>query len=238
MDKNNDGKELSFVEHLEELRRRLIYCLVFISVFFFASLSFSKQILHFLTKDIDTLVYITPTEVFVSYLYISLVTSVALSLPVIFYNIWKFVWVALTERERKAAAVYIPLSAIFFLLGTAFSFYAVIPLALKFLLSMAPEGIRPMLSVLKYISFIGMMMLVFGLAFELPMVLTLLTRLGIVNHIFLSRKRRHAILIIFIVAAIFTPPDAFTQILLAVPLVLLYEIGILFSRMASPRSRL
>ncbi|OIO38880.1 MAG: twin arginine-targeting protein translocase TatC [Candidatus Omnitrophica bacterium CG1_02_49_10] len=228
-------RELSFVEHLEEFRRRLIYVLVSVGICFAVSMAFARNLLCFLTRHLDELVFISPTEVFISYLSVGLVSGIILSLPVIFYNLWRFAWIALTDTEKRAAAVFIPLSIIFFFFGAAFSFFIVTPLGLHFLITMAPEGIKPMISVMKYVSFVGMLLFAFGVAFELPIALSLLTKLGIITPAFLAKKRKYAVLIIFIAAAILTPPDAFTQVLMAIPLIFLYELGIVFSKISRPR---
>ena len=220
-------RRLPLVEHLEELRKRIIICLV--SVFILALLSYfyAETILALLMKAVGELVFIAPQEAFIAYLKIALFSGLFLSLPVILYQVWKFVSAGLLCKERKYLLIYGPLSFLLFLVGAAFSYQVVLPLGLKFLIDRySTATLQPMISVSKYISFVGMFLLAFGIVFELPLVILFLVKIGLVSPQSLRRRRKEVIAITFILAAVMTPPDIFTQILLAIPILLLYEISL------------
>ncbi len=226
-----------FLEHLEELRKRII--LVLISVILLSALSYtySEKILGFLARYVDSLVFISPQEAFLSYLKISLFSGLVLSVPVILFNALKFIWVALNKREKSIFIAYLIAGILLFGVGISFSYYIALPAAINFLLSFSSDLIRPFISVARYISFSIFLILAFGVAFETPLFIVLLTRLGIVSSRTLRKQRRYFIILLFIISAMLTPPDVITQILLAVPLIVLYEISILFARIAERKDR-
>jgi sec-independent protein translocase protein TatC len=220
-------RRLSFVEHLEELRRRLVICLAAVFLFSLASYFYAGNILSLLMKPVGKLVFIRPQEAFLSYLKIAIFSGVFLSLPVIFYQIWKFVFVGLLPKEKKYIFTYGPLSFFLFLVGAGFSYQVVLPLSLRFLIDrFSSNTLTSMLSISNYISFVGNFLLAFGVVFELPLIVLFLTKIGLVTPQTLRRKRREVIVGIFILAALMTPPDVFTQFLLAVPLLFLYEVSL------------
>lgn len=225
-----DDTKYTLSEHLDELRKRIIYCLISVGLLSLASWFLTPHIIKFISSYIPKLVFLKPTEAFFTYLKISMWSGFFLSLPVIFYNVWKFIDIGLTDRERKQIILFAPFSFLLFLIGAFFSFFFVIPLAVKFLIGFGQGFAEPMLSLNEYVSFVGWMTLAFGISFELPIVLLFLSKLKIVSVNSLKTYRKHAVVLIFISAAILTPtPDAFTQLLLAVPLIALYEIGIFIS---------
>lgn len=226
-----------FLEHLEELRKRII--LVLISIILLSALSYtcSEKILRFLARYVNSLVFISPQEAFLSYLKISLFSGLVLSVPVILFNALKFIWVALNKREKSIFIAYLSAGILLFGVGISFSYYIALPAAINFLLSFSSDLIRPFISVAKYISFSVFLMLAFGVAFETPLFIVLLTRLGIVNSRTLRKQRRYFIILLFIISAMLTPPDVITQILLAVPLIVLYEISILFAGIAERKDK-
>lgn len=224
-------QELTLIEHLDELRNRLIKSVIAIIVCFIVFLNFVDIILPFLIEPVGKLVFIAPQEGFVSRIKIAFFAGLFLSSPILLYQAWCFVSTALKINERKYLLFYGPLSFVFFSLGAVFGYIIIVPIGMKFLLSFATDQIMPMISITKYISFVGTLTLAFGVVFELPLVSLFLTKIGVVTPLFLSQKRKHAIVIIFILAALFTPPDIVTQCLMALPLLGLYEIGILFSKM-------
>ncbi|OGX40223.1 MAG: twin arginine-targeting protein translocase TatC [Omnitrophica WOR_2 bacterium RIFCSPLOWO2_12_FULL_50_9] len=229
MSRNPD--DLSFVGHLEELRSRLIKSLLAVLVaacFFYA---FIDKILVVLIQPVGKVVFTSPADAFVARVTLTLYGGVLLALPVIIYQVWRFVAVGLKDNERKYIFLLAPFSLLFFLAGGLFAYFIMIPVSLRFLLSFSSDFIVPMITIKNYISFVGMMILAFGAVFELPMVLVFLTKIGIVTPQFLAEKRRHAIVFILIVSALLTPPDAVTQIIMSVPLVVLYEIGIMACRL-------
>ena len=228
-------KELSLVEHLEELRKRLIYCLIPLAIAAVFSLSFAKSVLAFLRFPasglIQKLAFFSPQEVAVVYTKISLFTAVVLCLPIIFYHLWKFLSPALEEKQKVYISAFIFWASIAFLSGAVFGYLCLAPFSLKFLMGLAGSDLEPVISLSKYISFILAMILCCGVAFETPVLVWLLNRMGIVNHKFLRQKRRYVIAGIFIVSAVITPTtDPFNMTLLALPMIVLYEISIWICR--------
>ncbi|MBN1231761.1 MAG: twin-arginine translocase subunit TatC [Candidatus Coatesbacteria bacterium] len=233
--------EMPFEEHLEELRHRLFKCLIAVLVFMIISYVFINRIVIFLRKPLGDykLIFLSPNEAFMAYIKLALYCGLIFAVPVIIYQLWRFISIALFPRERHALISYVPVSMLLFLTGAAFAYYVALPIGLKFLLTFPPEdaNIEPMLSLSKYFGFVGMFILGFGLLFQLPMIIIILTRLGIIAPKTLSGKRRHIILAIFIIAAIFSPPDVITQSLLAIPLVFLFEISIWLSYLFARRRK-
>ena len=223
-------EKLTFIEHLEELRAGIIKSVVFIVILSIAIYSFKDKVLFFLMQPIDrALIFISPQEAFITNIKIALFGGLFLSSPFILYQIWAFISKGLGKNERIYVAIFAPVSFIFFLLGTAFGYFIIVPIGMRFLLSFATDFVVPMITVSKYISFVAVLTFLFGVVFELPLLMLFLAKIGIVTPDFLRKRRRHAIVIIFIIAAILTPPDIVTQCLMAGPLIVLYELGILFS---------
>jgi len=224
------NNKLTLIKHLEEIRNRIIKSIISViacSVFVYC---FIDRLLPFLTKPIGELVFIAPQEAFVTNIQIAFFGGVFLSSPVILYQVWRFVSRGLKANERKYVLIFGPLSFLLFVVGCAFGYFLIVPLGIRFLLSFSTEFITPMISISKYISFLGLLTMVFGLVFQLPLVMLFLTKIGVVNSKFLSQRRREAIVIIFIAASLLTPPDVITQVLMALPLIVLYELGIIFSK--------
>ena len=235
--KRRKGKEIApgerkqtLIQHLQELRRRFIICLVCLLAGSVASWFYREQILSLLKRPLNSpLVFLAPQEAFVTTLKLTIFGGFLLALPVALYQAWGFVSSALTRVERKSLFLYGPLSLFLFIFGALFSYMVILPIGLKFLLSFQSTSLRPMLSIDKYISFVIVLLLAFGVVFELPLASLFLTRLGLINPDFLRRRRKQAILIVFIIAAILTPPDVLTQLLMAGPLLVLYEVSIWLS---------
>jgi sec-independent protein translocase protein TatC len=231
-------KRLLFLDHLEELRIRIIRSLIVVIIAAFAAFPFADEFLRFLmvplkrTGDYTSLVFLAPGEAFVSFFILTLWGALVLASPFLLYEIWAFVAGALTEKERRYVFIFWPLSLIFFAAGCAFGYFVVAPVSLKFFLSFSSEVMIPLITVSRYLSFVGSLIVSFGVVFELPLILGFLTRIGVATPAFLSQKRRYAVILIFIVSAVLTPPDVFSQLLMAVPLILLYEAGIVLSRLA------
>ena len=221
-----------FVEHLEELRSRIIKSVIFIIVYSSLLYNFIDVFLPALIKPVGQLVFIAPQEAFIARIKIAFLGGLFLSSPFVIYEIWKFVSVGLKPKEKKYTLIFGPLSFIFFIAGTSFGYFVIVPIGMKFLLGFATDFITPMITISRYISFLGTLTFAFGVIFQLPLVCLFLTKIGIVTPMFLSSKRKHAIVLIFILAAILTPPDVVTQCLMAGPLLILYEIGIIFSKFA------
>jgi sec-independent protein translocase protein TatC len=223
-----EDKPLTIVEHLGELRRRLIFVLLCVAVTSGGAYFFIDEILDFITRTggIEDLVFISPTEAFFVIVKLCILTGVVGAMPFILFQIWRYVGVALKKNERKYLIYFGPVSYILFLIGAAFAFRGVLPLGIKFLLSFSRENLSPMITLNAYIGFLSKLIIAFGLMFELPLVILLLSKLGIVSPTTLKKGRKYAIVGIFVMAAILTPPDVVSQIMLATPILLMYEIGI------------
>lgn len=228
-DKNE--KVMPFLDHLEELRSRLLKCILAIFIATVVCYFFSQDIMSFLTHPYpDKLIFLAPTESFLVHIKISIFAGIFLSLPIIFYQLWQFVVPGLLEKEKKYVPLIVFFSTFFFLLGAAFCYFVIIPVGLKFLLGWQTENLIPSVTIKEYLKFVTMLVLVFGIVFELPLLSFFLTKMGIIKPRFLSKNRRYGIVLIFILAAILTPPDIVTQLFLAGPLILLYEISIIVSK--------
>jgi sec-independent protein translocase protein TatC len=238
-----EEKNMTVVEHLEELRKVVVVSIIAVLISTITFFVFFRDALFMvalkpLTDYGIPVIFIGPTEALISKLKISIIAGLFVSMPVILWKIWSFVAPALHAYERRYVYLLVPASLLLFFLGVAFAYFTVLQIAIRFLLITAAEGLEPMITVSKYISFLFSFLLPFGIVFELPLVVYFLTRIGLINHVFLVRNRRYAILITFILAALLTPPDVFSQILLAVPMIILYEISIWVSRIAKPKAKL
>ena len=230
---NEEGK-LPFTGHLDELRKRLITCFIAIGIGFVASYAFKDKLFSILVNPLvsvmeagDTLIFTGLPEAFFTYLKVALLSGIMLAAPVIIYQFWMFVTPGLYKKERQILIPIVILSSVFFIGGSLFGYFIVFPWGFKFFLGFATETIRPLPSMKEYLSFSAKLLLAFGLVFELPLVLTFLARIGIVSVDFLKKNRKYALLLFFVGAAILTPPDVVTQIMMALPLMLLYEISII-----------
>ena len=237
-EQNNTG----FTSHLRELRQRLVFSLVFLSVLFVICYYFSEYIYGFLVdpyaqvvKDDGTerrLIFTALQETFLTYLKVSFFAAFFITSPFILIQIWKFIAPGLYEQEKSAIMPYLIITPILFLLGGMLVYYLVMPLAIKFFLSFESSGVSTNLpiqleaKVNEYLSLVMKLIFAFGLSFQLPVVLSLLARIGFVDSKYLKERRKYFIVIIFAAAAILTPPDPVTQIGLAIPLLILYELSI------------
>jgi len=225
-------KKLTLTEHLEELRGSIVKSVISILICSCLIYSYINALLPFLIKPVGKLVFIAPQEAFIANIKIAFFGGLFLASPFVIYQIWKFVSAGLEKNEKKYVLMFGPVSFIFFVLGAGFGYFIIIPIGINFLLGFATDFVTPMITISKYISFVGALTFAFGAIFQLPLVSLFLTKIGVVTPAFLSSKRRHAIVFIFIAAALLTPPDAITQCLMAVPLIVLYEIGIILSKFA------
>ena len=227
---NTPPKDRSFLGHLEELRARIIKSLLAVAVTSSLSYSFSTPFLQFLIRPVGHLVFTSPSEGFLAVVNVTLWGGVIMAMPVILYQFWAFVGEALREAERKYVRIFGPLSLILFLAGIVFGYFVIVPISLNFLLSFQSPQLVPMIRASEYLSFVGSLVLAFGVVFELPLILVFLTKIGIASPEFLRQKRRYAIVFIFILSAILTPPDCASQFLMAIPLLVLYELGVVLSK--------
>jgi sec-independent protein translocase protein TatC len=220
----------SFLPHLNELRSRLLKALGVFVVAVFLCFNYANSILSWLIKPAGHLVFTSPGGGFSAVMTITVVMAFLISAPFTLYQLWAFVASALRPQERRLIFIFGPISLLFFIFGVLFAFFVGVPLAYKFLMSFTSADLTPMVTVDSYLSFLGSMIMAFGITFELPLVLAFLAKIGIVTPEFLRQKRRHAIIIILIIAAVATPPDVVSQLLLALPLLVLYEVGIFFTQ--------
>lgn len=226
---------MPFLEHLEELRWRLIKAFVAVLALTIISFYFSGFILDMLLYSVKNLRYdihlqvLKVQSVFIIKLEIALIFGVVLSLPVIFYQIYAFVAPGLLQSERKYVWPVILFATLSFIAGAAFAYFLIVPLALDFFLSLAPPSVTNNIALDFFFGFVARLVLVFGVVFELPVISLFLTKIGLLSPGMLKKYRRHAIVIMFIVAAVLTPPDPTTQIMLAIPLLALYEVTIWIS---------
>ncbi|MFH1772231.1 MAG: twin-arginine translocase subunit TatC [Candidatus Omnitrophota bacterium] len=223
-------KQQTVVEHLQELRTCIIKSLISIIIGAVVIYQFVPLIFKHLIRPAGKLVFIAPQEAFVTNLKIAFFGGIFVSLPFIFFQIWRFVSRGLQPNEKKYALFFGPVSLLFFVIGAGFGYFLIVPVGVKFLLGYATEFVVPMLTVSRYVSFVCTLTLAFGFVFQLPLVSMFLTKIGVVTPTLLSNKRKYAVVAVFVLAAVITPPDVVTQALMAVPLIILYEIGILFSR--------
>lgn len=230
-------EKLSFTAHLEELRRRLIICLIAIAVGFIACYNFSAQIYTILAKPLQqvlppesSLVFTTPTEAFLTYLKTALLAGFFLAIPVVLYQIWKFIAPGLYRHEKTYAIPFVLSSSVLFVGGASFGYFFVFPIIFKFLMGFSTDMIRALPSMREYLSFVIKMLLAFGIVFETPVFIFFLARLGIVDYQKLRAFRKYYIVLAFIVGGILTPPDPFSQTMLAVPLLILFEVSVLITR--------
>jgi sec-independent protein translocase protein TatC len=231
---------MTFIEHLEELRRRLLWSFAAVSVCFIATYNFSRKIFDLLMQPIikslpkgSTLIFTRPAEGFTTYLKVAFFAALVLALPFILYQVWRFVAPALYKHEKQIAIPFIFFGTIFFAIGASFCYFIAAPPAFKFLLSeYSSEYVRAFPTIGEALSFFMTLILGFGIVFEFPLIVFVLAKLGIVNAEMLRRKRKIAILINAIVAAVITPTtDAFSMMLMLVPLLVFYELGIVVAWM-------
>jgi sec-independent protein translocase protein TatC len=242
-DPDSDQGKMSFFEHLAELRTRIIWSLIPALVGVLVAFRFSDQILHFVQRPLERLglqlVQLTPTEAFWTSMKISMICGLFVAMPVILWQVWAFVAPGLHKHERRFAAPFVVIGSLLFLIGASFALFVVVPFAVTFLLNFGKrQGIQPMISVSSHVDFVIKFTLAFGFVFELPLALTMLSMMGLVTPQFLSKNRKYAILMNFIIAAVLTPtPDVLNQTLMAGPLCILYEVGILAARIFGKRRR-
>jgi sec-independent protein translocase protein TatC len=238
-----EDDKIPFTGHLEELRKRLITCFIAIGIGFVTAYGFKEKLFQILMHPLvsvmktgETLIFTGLPEAFFTYLKVAFLAGLLLASPVIIYQFWIFVAPGLYAKERNLLVPIVLLSTFFFVGGALFGYFIVFPFGFKFFLGFATDVIKPFPSMREYLSFSSKLLLAFGLVFELPLIVTFLARLGIVNVPFLKKNRKYAILLFFVGAAIITPPDVVTQIMMALPLMVLYEISIFGARIFGKKS--
>ncbi|MDI6796867.1 MAG: twin-arginine translocase subunit TatC [Desulfatibacillaceae bacterium] len=231
---NQDPARMPFTEHLEELRKRLIYCLIAIGIGFVACYTVKERIFTWLTQPLldalpegQGLIFTGLTEPFFAYLKVALLGGVVLAIPVISYQVWRFVGPGLYDTEKKMVLPLVVCSCFFFLLGASFGYFLVFPLGFTVLLAFASDSMQALPSVKEYLSLATKLLLAFGLVFELPLFVSVFARFGLVSVESLKKNRKYALVAFLIFGAMLTPPDVITQLLMAMPMMVLWEVGIL-----------
>ena len=239
---NDNENDTGFISHLAELRKRLINSFIFLIIFFVGCYFFAEHLYGFLVEPFAKavkndgtdrrLIFTALQETFLTYLKVSFFTAFFVTCPYILMQIWKFIAPGLYKHEKIAILPYLVLTPVLFFLGGMLVYYLIMPLAIKFFLSFESTGLSTNLpiqleaKVNEYLSLIMKLIFAFGISFQLPVVLSLLARVGLIDSDFLKKRRKYVIVIIFAAAAILTPPDPITQIGLAIPLLILYELSI------------
>lgn len=239
--------------HLDELRKRLLYSVIALFIGFLVCFQYWEDLLRWMKIPLTLslqfkaewpfvfpiylpsptrMIAVAPGEVLWMAMKIAFIASIFLTMPFLLAQVWLFISPGLLPKERKYALPFIISATLMFVIGALFCQYIVLPFAMRFLLTFGVNEVTPMITIEKYVELCSKFLLAFGLIFELPLVITLLSRIGIVSPKFLSKNRKYAILIAFVVAAFLTPtPDMFNQALMAVPIIVLYEAGIVMSRL-------
>lgn len=225
--------QLTIIEHLNELRKRIVIVILVNIITSVVSYSKIDIIMKYIIKLGENLklIYVSPPELCLEYIKVSIFVGVIAALPITLYQIWRYLKPALKKKERTYVILSLFMAVIFFAIGAAFGYIFVIPMAIKFFTSISASSqyVSPLFSINNYINFVITLICCFGIVFELPLIVLFLTFLNLVTPKFLRKNRKYAILIIFIVAAVLTPPDVVEQFLMALPMLLLYEISILMS---------
>lgn len=233
------------MQHLEELRWRLVRSIIAVFIGAAIALLFSNQVLELLLlpfrKAVEMhaqglapgapapatrLIFLAPTEGFMVHIKLAIFAGLLISLPYVLYQLWQFVAPGLLEHEKRHLPKIVTFSSLFFFAGAAFCYLVVIRYGLNFLLGFQKPELVANISIKEYLRFVTMLILVFGIVFEMPVLSYFLSKVGLLTPEFMRQKRRYSIVTIFVMAAIITPPDAFTQVMLAMPLIILYEISI------------
>jgi sec-independent protein translocase protein TatC len=231
-----DDVHLTLREHLLELRKRLKWAVLFLGLGFVASYHWSIPIFHFLMVPVlkalpegeKALHFSSSVEPFFIYLKVALYAGLFLASPAILWQVWAFVAPGLYRRERRKILPFVLAATAFFVSGAAFCYLVILPPAFEFLINSAGPDIKPVLMMDQQLGLVMALVLAFGIIFELPLILTFLAMIGIVDHKFLAKYRRHAIVLNVIIAAVVTPTgDPFNLALMAVPMLLCYELGVL-----------
>ena len=232
-----DEKKAPLATYLQEIRKRLILSFIGVGVGFVICYSFSDSIFDILTAPLikimpveSTLIFCTVAEAFFTYMKVGFVAGLMLAFPFVLYQIWGFVSRRLDQDKKRYVLPFVLAGSFFFALGILFGYFVALPFGCKFLLKYASKSIKPMLDMNAYLSFSVRFLLVFGLVFEFPVLLLVLARIGAINAKMLAQKRRYAILLIFIFALVIAPPDFISQVLMALPLMGLYEVSILLCK--------
>lgn len=238
--KNNKEKRYTFGEHLDELRSRIIYSIIAVVFCFCVCWFFKAQILQIIKRPhiiamegfglSPALQVISYQEGFYAYIKLCFIAAIFFAYPMIMYQLWRFVSPGLYKKERDCLILFIAISFVAFITGISFGYFFLVPIGLRFLIGILGTGIAPIITIGQYVSFVVLLTIALGMVFQLPLIMYLLIRVGLVSAERFISWRKYAVLLAFIISAVITPPDPFTQTMAAVPMIALYEIGILISR--------
>ncbi|MGD6818316.1 twin-arginine translocase subunit TatC [Metabacillus sp. 113a] len=236
-------REMTVYEHIEELRKRIIFLVIFFIIALAAGFFLAKPLILFLQQTEEaknlTLNAFRISDPLLLYMKFAFIIAFVLISPLILFQLWSFISPGLYERERNATLSYIPLSVLLFLAGLAFSYFVLFPFVIRFMTELSADmGINQVIGINEYFQFLLELTLPFGLLFQLPVVIMFLTRLGIVTPLFLRKVRKYAYFLLLVVAGFITPPEILSQMIVLLPLVLLYEISIIVSQRAYRKSQL
>jgi sec-independent protein translocase protein TatC len=238
----DSAEKQPFLSHLEELRKRLVICAIGVGAGFVIAYIFAERLFQLLVAPLkavmpegDQLIFTNLPEMFFAYIKVAFIAGIMAASPLIFYQLWMFIAPGLYRKEKKMAIPFVVSSTILFVGGALFGYFVVFPFGFKFFIGFSNEYVKALPSVKQYFSFSMKLLFAFGAVFELPVIIFFLSKMGVVTPQFLRKQRKYAILLTFALAAILTPPDVITQCMMAGPLIVLYEIGILVSRIAQKK---
>ena len=231
------GKEMSLLEHITELRRRLVITFFFFVLFVAAGFFLAKPLIIYLQQTDETklltLNAFKLTHPLFVYGQLAFIIGAVLTSPLVLYQLWAFISPGLYEKERKVTLSYIPISIILFLGGIAFSYFILFPFVVDFMTRVSDDlNVNQVIGIHEYFQFLLQLTLPFGLLFQMPVVIMFITRLGLVTPMFLAKIRKYAYFVLFVIAALITPPELLSHLMVSVPLLILYEISIVISRIS------
>lgn len=221
-----DDGQMSLVGHLQELRQRLIRSIIAVAAGSAGSYFFINQIMAWLVLPAGRLYYLSPAEAFFTYVKVAFITGFLVALPIVLYEVWAFLMPALTTVERMALSFLVPGSVLLFYLGLGFAYFLVLPAAVGFFCGFASDGLQPLFSLGQYVAFVLSLVLPFGLVFEMPLFILVLAQFNLISSMRLTLWRKYAAVMAFVIGGVVSPtPDIFGQAMLAIPIVMLYEIS-------------
>lgn len=231
-------KRLTFIDHLEELRRRILSVIACVGIGSIIGFIFARNVLDLIIQkaSLESAYFFSPIEAFLAQIKVAIFLGVIISFPFILYQTWAFIGPGLTKKERTISLSYLGSGIILFIIGLLFGYFILIPLGLRFLLSFSTDYIQPLMNISKYLGFIFWCMLGSGFLFQLPLLLFFLMKLGIIDVKTVTKHRAEAIIVLLILCAVITPTgDFFTLLIISVPLLLLFELSILAARLTRRR---
>jgi sec-independent protein translocase protein TatC len=223
-------KDMGLIDHLDELRKRLIIVAVAFVIFFIVGFAYVEEIYKFITRDIDKLAVLGPSDILWIYFMIATIVALVFTVPVIAWQIWLFVKPALSKKEQRTALFYIPSLFVLFVGGFAFGYFVILPIIMDFLTSIGEDMFTTMFTADKYFKFVLNMTIPFAVLFEMPVVVMFLTSIGLINPITLTKVRKYAYFVLIVTAILISPPDFMSDFVVAVPLLIVYEISVNLSR--------